>query len=238
MNVLITGGSRGIGRAIVEKFSAMGHTVAFIYRISDASADECAKATGAYAIKADVSDPEQVKKACAEAISKLGSIDVLVNNAGISKSGLMTDMSISDWKSVTDTNLSSAFYMCKEIAPCMIRKQYGRIINVGSVWGRYGASCEVAYSASKAGLRGLTLSLARELGPSNITVNCVEPGVIETDMNACYDEETMNGLTESSALCRIGQPSEVANAVYFLASDEASFITAQCLGVDGGFPLG
>ena len=238
MNVLITGGSRGIGRAIVEKFSDMGHSVAFIYRSDDASANECAKATGAYAIKADVSDPEQVKKACDEAVSMLGDIDVLVNNAGVSKSGLMTDMSVSDWKSVTDTNLSSAFYMCKEITPCMIRKQYGRIINVGSVWGRYGASCEVAYSASKAGLRGLTLSLARELGPSNITVNCVEPGVIETDMNACYDQDTMEELAESSALCRIGQPSEVANAVCFLASDEASFITAQCIGVDGGFPLG
>ncbi len=238
MNVLITGGSRGIGRAVVEKFSAMGHAVAFIYRSDDVSASECAKATGAYAIKADVSDPMQVKNACAEAVAKLGDIDVLVNNAGISKSGLMTDMSVSDWKTVTDTNLSSAFYMCKEIAPCMIRKQFGRIINIGSVWGRYGASCEVAYSASKAGLRGLTLSLARELGPSNITVNCVEPGVIETDMNACYDAEAMEELAESSALCRIGQPSEVANAVCFLASDEASFITAQCLGVDGGFPIG
>ena len=238
MNVLVTGGSRGIGRAIVEKFSLAGHFVAFIYRSDDASANECAKATGAYAIKADVSDPEQVKRACAEAVAKLGDIDVLVNNAGISKSGLMTDMSVSDWKCVTDTNLSSAFYMCKEIAPSMVRRHKGRIINVGSVWGRYGASCEVAYSASKAGLRGLTLSLARELGPSGITVNCVEPGVIATDMNAVYDDETMKELAESSTLCRIGQPSEVANAVYFLASDDASFITAQCLGIDGGFPLG
>ena len=238
MNVLITGGSRGIGRAIVEKFVNAGHSVAFIYRSDDKAATKCSDKTGALAIKADVSDPEQVKRACTEAIAKLGDIDVLVNNAGISKNGLMTDMSVSDWKSVTDTNLSSAFYMCQEIAPCMIRNQRGRIINIGSVWGRYGASCEVAYSASKAGLRGLTLSLARELGPSNITVNCVEPGVIETDMNACYDEETMDELAESAALCRIGQPSEVANAVYFLASDEASFITAQCLGVDGGFPLG
>ncbi len=238
MNVLITGGSRGIGRAIVEKFVNAGHAVAFIYRNDDKAAAECSEKTGALAIKADVSDPEQVKRACAEAIARLGDIDVLVNNAGISKSGLMTDMSVSDWKSVTDTNLSSAFYMCREITPCMVRSQRGRIINVGSVWGRYGASCEVAYSASKAGLRGLTLSLARELGPSNITVNCVEPGVIETDMNSCYDEETMKELAESSALCRIGQPTEVANAVYFLASDEASFITAQCLGVDGGFPLG
>ncbi len=238
MNVLVTGGSRGIGRAITERFAKADCNVSFIYKDNAHAASECVKGTGAYAVKADVSDPEQVRRACAEILDRFGHIDVLVNNAGISRSGLMTDLDDSAWRLVTDSNLSSAFYMCREIAPCMIRRKYGRIINIGSVWGCYGASCEAAYSASKAGMRGLTMSLARELGPSGITVNCIEPGVIDTEMNACYDAETMKELAESSALCRIGSPEDIAGAVFFLASKDASFITAQCIGVDGGFPIG
>ena len=235
--VLISGGSRGIGRACVEHFAKMGHKVAFIYHTDDKSASECAKATGAIPIKADISSHENAKLAVMAAIKVLGGIDVLVNNAGISLCALFTDTSYEDWKNVLDTNLSSAFSLCRECSKEMIRNHSGAIINIGSVWGRCGASCEVAYSASKAGLRGLTQALAKELGPSGVRVNCVEPGVIDTDMNAEHSKETMDELCDSTPLCRIGTAAEVANAVYFLADDAASFITGQILGVDGGFAL-
>ena len=167
----------------------------------------------------------------------LGGVDILVNNAGISETGLVTDVTDEAWHNVMDTNLSSAFYMSRAATHDLVRQQSGSIVNIGSVWGRCGASCEAAYSASKAGLRGLTLSLAKELGPSGIRVNCVEPGVIDTDMNACYDDDDMAELCEQTPLYRIGDPSEVAEVVYFLASEKASFITGQLIGVDGGFGI-
>lgn len=234
--VLITGGSRGIGRACVEAFARNGYNVAFIYKSNELKAAELESKFSAYAVKADVSDSAAVKKAVELVKKRFGHIDVLVNNAGISHIGLFTDMSDEAWKDLMDTNLSSAFYVSREVAPLMIRAGFGRIINVGSVWGKYGASCEAAYSASKAGLRGFTVALAKELGPSKITVNCVEPGVIDTDMNACLDADTIEELKEQTPLCRIGTPEDVAEAVLFLASDKAPFITGQCIGVDGGFP--
>ena len=235
--VVITGGSRGIGRACVELFSENDCAVAFIYCSNDDAADDCAEQTGAYAIKADLSDPEEAQWAYDRAVEYLGGIDVLVNNAGISESGLVTDMTDDAWQRVINTNLSSAFYMSRAAAKTFVSKQSGAIVNVGSVWGRCGASCEAAYSASKAGLRGLTLSMAKELGPSGIRVNCVEPGVIDTDMNACYDDDDIDALCEETPLYRIGDPAEVAELVYFLASEKASFITAQIIGVDGGFGI-
>lgn len=235
--VIITGGSRGIGRACVELFSENGCAVAFIYCSNDEAAEDCADETGAYPIKADLSDPDEAEWAYNKAVEYLGGIDVLVNNAGISSSGLVTDMTDAQWMNVINTNLSSAFYMSRSATEDMVRQQSGSIINIGSVWGRCGASCEAAYSASKAGLRGLTLSLAKELGPSGIRVNCVEPGVIDTDMNACYDDDDIEALCEETPLYRIGDPSEVAEVVYFLASEKASFITAQIIGVDGGFGI-
>ncbi len=236
-NILITGGSRGIGRATVKLFSSRADRVAFIYNSSNSDAAELSALTGSIAIKADVSSPDQVRAACTEAVEKLGSIDVLVNNAGISEIGLFDTLTDDRWREIIDTNLSSAVYFSREISKNMIQNKTGAIINIGSVWGNYGASCEVAYSASKAGLRGLTKALARELGPSGIRVNCIEPGVIETEMNSHFDEETLNSLKNSSALGRLGQPEEVAELIYFLASDKASFITAQIIGIDGGFPL-
>ncbi len=236
-NILVTGGSRGIGRAIVKMFSEHGDRVAFIYNTSIDAANECAKQTGAFPIKADVSDAIQAKKACESAIALLGSVDVLINNAGISDIGMFDALTDERWREIIDTNLSSAIYFSREISRHMIAQKSGVIVNIGSVWGNYGSSCEVAYSASKAGIRGLTKALARELGPSGIRVNCVEPGVIETEMNAHFDTETIASLSNSSALCRIGRPEEVADAVWFLCSDAASFITAQILGVDGGFPF-
>ena len=233
--VLISGGSRGIGAACAELFAKNGYNVAFLYKSSDEKALNLAKALDAFAIKCDVCSSSEVKDAVNKVIERYGAIDVLVNNAGISYIGVFDSMTDGEWSSVINTNLSAAFYLCREVASGMIGAKYGRIINIGSVWGKYGASCEVDYSASKAGLRGLTLSLAKELGPSGITVNCVEPGVIETDMNAHFDEQTLGELADATPLCRLGTPMDVANAVLFLASDSASFITGQCVGVDGGF---
>ena len=237
MKVLITGGSRGIGRSCVELFTRKGDDVVFVYAQNDSAAKDCKENTGAVAVKGDISDFETAGNVFVKAESILGGIDVLINNAGISYIGLFTDMSLSEWRKITDINLSSAFYMSQHAARSMLKRHSGRIINIGSVWGRCGASCEVAYSAAKAGLRGLTMSLAKELGPSGINVNCVEPGVIDTDMNAHLDGKTLEELTLDTPLCRIGTPADVAKAVYFLASDDSSFITGQIIGVDGGFGL-
>ncbi len=237
MNILITGGSRGIGKATVRRFSAEGHAVAFIYNRSDETAKAISEETGAIAIKADISSCAQAENAVREAYARLGSIDVLINNAGISEIKLFTDISNESWDKMLGTNLSGAFYVTREVSKAMISKKFGRIINIGSMWGKTGASCEVHYSASKAGLRGMTMALAKELGPSGITVNCIEPGVIETEMNACVDSETLTSLIDETPLCRLGTPEDVASLAYFLASEEASFITGQVIGVDGGFAV-
>ena len=235
--ILISGGSRGIGAALVRALSAKGHRVAFLYRSSADAAARVAAESGAVAIPCDVADPATVALAVAKAREALGGIDALVNNAGVSVIGLSRDLSDADWRRVLDTNLSGAMYLCRAVQEDMIRKGAGRIINIGSMWGKIGASCEVAYSASKAGLRGLTMALAKELGPSHITVNCVEPGLIDTEMNAALDADTRAALVEETPLCRMGTPDDVVAAVEFFLSDAASFVTGQCLGVDGGFAI-
>ncbi len=237
MKVLITGGSRGIGRATVEYFSSLGHEVAFIYKQSHDSARELSLSTGAHPICADLCDRESAKAAAFAALSKLGGIDVLINNAGISQIKLFSDITDSDWQTMLDTNLSSTFYITRELSKAMVSQKSGRIINIGSMWGKTGASCEVHYSATKAALRGFTMSLAKELGPSGITVNCIEPGVIDTEMNSSLSDETKAELCDSTPLCRIGTPMEVAYLAEFLASDKASFITGQIIGIDGGYAV-
>lgn len=235
--VLITGGSRGIGAACVEAFAAQGDRVFFIYHCNHTAAQMVCDKTGATAFAADLSDPDAVREAVRHAEELLGGIDVLVNNAGIAQIAMMQDVSDSDWRRMIDTNLSAAFYVSREVVPCMIRRGHGAVVHIGSMWGKTGASCEVAYSAAKAGIRGLTQSMAKELGPSGIRVNCVEPGVIDTEMNATLDEGTRSLLMDETPLCRLGLPAEIASAVVFLAGEDASFITGQILGVDGGFAV-
>ncbi len=235
--ILISGGSRGIGAALVKAFAKNGHRIAFLYCNSTEDAARVAAESSALAIRCDVSDPADVACAVEEARAALGTIDALINNAGVCAIGLSRDLGDAEWRRVIDTNLSGAMYLCRAVQADMIRNGEGRIVNIGSMWGKIGASCEVAYSASKAGLRGLTMALAKELGPSHITVNCVEPGLIDTEMNAALDANTRVALVEETPLCRIGTPADVVAAVEFFLSDAASFVTGQCLGVDGGFAI-
>lgn len=237
MRILITGGSRGIGRACVERFSSTENKVAFIYRSNHDAAQSLAASCGAAAICADLSKPEEAKKAVSEALSILGGIDVLINNAGISQIKMFTDITDEDWQTMIDTNLSSVFYVTRAALPSMISQKSGRIINIGSMWGKIGASCEVHYSATKAALRGMTMALAKEVGLSGITVNAIEPGVIMTDMCADFDEDALAELRDETPLARLGTPEDVAAAAHFLASEDASFITGQIIGVDGGFAV-
>lgn len=233
--VLISGGSRGIGAALVRQFASLGDDVAFIYRSDDESARKLSLETGSYYIKADISDSASAVSAFNTAVSLLDGLDILVCNAGISYVSQICDTGDVDWKKIIDTNLSQAFYLTREASRVMVRNHYGRIIVVGSVWGRCGASCEAAYSASKAGLRGLAMALAKELGPSGITVNCVEPGMIDTDMNKCFTEDDIKAVCDEIPAGRMGKPSEVADLIAFLASDKASYINGQCIAIDGGW---
>ena len=237
MKILITGGSRGIGAECVRMFAKEGHNVSFIYNKSDERAGKLARETGATAIKADIEDIDALRLAIKAICSKMDGVDVLVNNAGVALIKLFTDVTNEELAHVYGVNLTAATIASRECARYMIGRQFGRIINIGSVWGRVGASCEVVYSASKAGLEGLTKALAKELGPSGITVNCVEPGVIDTEMNSELSDSDICELCEETPLCRIGTTTDVAEAVLWLASEKASFVTGQIIGVDGGFGL-
>lgn len=235
--VFITGGSRGIGAACVRKFAGEGWQTAFIYEKNDEAAKAVAAETCALAIRCDVSDPEAVAKAVRDAGIFFGkrAFDALVCAAGIVHEGLFTDAGFDDYRRITDVNLGGTVNAAKAVSPNMIEAGSGSIVTVSSMWGETGASCEALYSASKGAVIALTKSLAKELGPSGVRVNCVSPGVIDTDMNKGYSEETMKELAEETPLGRIGRPEEVAEAIYFLAGDKASFITGQVLSVNGGF---
>lgn len=230
--VLITGGSRGIGAAIAEKFAAQGDTVVINYRTNDAAAQAVAQKTGALAIKADVSDSADVTAMFDEIREKVGKVDVLVNNAGVEWEGLLTDMTEDEWDKLFDVNVKGAFLCSKAAIGDMLSKKCGRIINISSMWGIAGASCEVAYSASKAALIGFTKALAKELAPSEITVNAVAPGCVDTDMMKHYTEDEMKDIISEIPLGRMADPREIADAVYFLS--QSSFITGEVLSVNGG----
>ena len=186
-------------------------------------------------IKADVSDAAQVKKMFEYIEGSFGAgVDILINNAGIAQQKLFTDLTEEDWDRMFDVDVKGVFHCCQCALPRMIRRQQGKIINISSMWGQVGASCEVHYSAAKAAVIGLTKALAKELGPSQIQVNCIAPGVIDTDMNAAFDEETMQSLKDETPLGRLGTPKDIAKAALFLASEQSEFITGQVLGVSGG----
>lgn len=236
-NVLITGGSRGIGRACVEKFTREGYRVSFIYNNSEAQAEELAIGCGARALKANVSKPDEVRSAVDRAISEMGSIDILINNAGISLIKLFTETTDEEYYNIMNTNLGGTFFVTREAAKNMISNHSGRIVNIGSMWGKAGASCEVAYSASKAAIEGFTKALAKELGPSGICVNCIEPGVIDTEMNSGLDESVLGELCEETPLGRIGKTDEIADFIFEIATEKSGFLTGQIIGFDGGFAI-
>ncbi len=238
--VLVTGASGGIGSACARLFAAEGYKVAIHYNNGKASADElkdeiCSLGGEAVSVCADLSDEAQVAAMLSTVERELGEVDVLINNAGVSQQKLFTDTTREDYELVFGVNTLGVINCCRAVLPSMIRHKSGRIVNVSSMWGVSGASCEVLYSASKAAVIGLTKALAKEVGPSSVTVNCVAPGVINTRMNSHLNSEDMVALCDETPLCRIGEPQEVAQAVLFLASDKASFITGQTLSVDGGF---
>lgn len=238
--VLVTGGSGGIGQAIAAAFGAEGHSVAVHYRSNRAGAlaavEAVRKAGGAgEAFPAEISREEDVDRLFAAVEAALGPVEILVNNAGLAWQGLLTDMTLDQWRQVLDVNLTGAFLCCRRALPSMIREKSGCILNVSSMWGQRGASCEAAYSAAKAGLIGLTQALAQEEGPSGVRVNCIAPGLIDTPMNARLGPEALAALAEDTPLLRAGRPEEVAQAAVYLS--RAEFVTGQVLAVNGGFIL-
>ncbi len=239
---LISGGSRGIGAACVRAFAEDGYAVVFLYHRSADKADALVRllrseGRDAAAFPCDVSDPCQVSATVADVLRTYHRIDALVNCAGIAHIGLFTDMTEDEWDRLFAVNVRGAFSLTKAVLPGMISGRTGSIVNVSSMWGEVGASCEVAYSATKAALIGLTKALAKEVGPSGVRVNCVAPGVIDTDMNAQLTENDRIALADETPLGRIGAAEEVAKTILFLCGEGASFITGQVLGVSGGLVI-
>ena len=230
---LVTGASKGIGRAIAQELARAGATVVVGYRSGKDEAEELASELGGIAVQADVSSPADAKRLVEEA----GDIDVLVNNAGLTRDGLLARMSDDDWRTVIDTNLSSVFYTCRAVTRPMMKKRGGSIVNISSVVGVHGNWGQTNYAASKAGIIGFTKSLARELGSRNIRANVVAPGYVKTQLTEGLPEEATAAMIRNTPLARVAEPAEIAGAVRFLASDDASFITGEVLLVDGGLGM-
>ncbi len=237
--VIITGASKGIGAATAILFAQNGYNVVLNYNNSVESAKILttslrSRGHSVVAMKADVSNRLETDLLIKETLYKFGRIDVLVNNAGISAVGLINDIDDIDVKRIFDVNLLGTYNCCKSVAPVMVNQKSGKIINIASMWGEVGSSCEVAYSASKAGVIGLTKALAKELAPSGINVNCVSPGIIDTTMNSNLTARDIDNFLENVPLLRIGYPEEIAGMVYYLAGENSDYITGQVIGVNGG----
>lgn len=240
--VLMTGASRGIGAATARRFAAGGYDVAVNYHHSEAAALALVEelrglGSNAFAVRADVGDSAQVNAMVDNVFDNFCQLDTLICNAGVAWQGLLTDMDDAAWREVCAVNLDGVFYCCRAVLPHMVRRKAGRILTVSSMWGQVGASCEVAYSAAKAGVIGLTKALAKEAAPSGITVNCVAPGAIDTEMNAHLDAASLAALAEETPLGRLGRVEEVAQALWFLASPDADFLTGQVLSPNGGLVI-
>jgi len=238
-NVLVTGSSRGIGKAIAIKYAKEGYNLIINCNKSSDELMNVQKEIQSYNVSChsfvgDIGIYENAKKMFNEIKDKFGFLDILINNAGISHIGLLSDMSIDEWNKVINTNLTSVFNCCKLAIPDMVSKKSGQIVNISSVWGIYGASCEVAYSASKGGINAFSRALAKELAPSNIFVNAIALGAIDTDMNKCFDTDEINALTEEIPADRLAKPEEVANFVYKL-TDNNTYLTGQVIQFDGGW---
>ncbi len=240
--VLITGGATGIGRSTAELFAALGCRVVVACNKSFREGLELARALSqmglaAVALRADVSCRAEVDQLFAQTEKLYGGVDILINNAGIAQQKLFTDLTQEDWERMLGVNLTGVFNCTQAALPYMIRQKAGSIVNVSSIWGICGASCEAHYSAAKAGVIGLTKALAKELGPSGIRVNCVAPGVVDTRMNGQLEEETLAQLREETPLGRIAAPEEVARSIVFLAMENSSFTTGQVLSPNGGMVI-
>jgi 3-oxoacyl-[acyl-carrier protein] reductase len=230
---LVTGGSRGIGAAIVRELSAAGAEVVIGYRSRAEEADALAAETGGRALQADVSSSEQAQKLVADA----GELDILVNNAGLTRDGLVVRMSDEEWREVIETNLSSVFYTCRAVSRSMLRRRAGAIVNISSIVGVHGNLGQVNYAASKAGIIGLTKSLARELGSRGVRANVVAPGYVATALTEVIPDDLRTAMLANTPLGRLGEPADVAGAVRFLCAEESSFITGEVLLVDGGLGM-
>ncbi len=233
--VLITGGSRGIGEAMVRLFSEKGWRVAFTYLTSEEKALALSRETGALALRCDAKSEGDTAAMAEKVLKQFSHLDTLICNAGISYTGLLQDMTVSQWDELFAVHVRGAFLATRAFLPGMISRQRGSILYISSMWGQTGASCEAAYSACKAALIGLGKAMAKEAGPSHVRVNVLCPGVIETDMLREYSQEDLRALADETPLMRLGTPEDVARAALFLSSESASFITGQALGVNGGF---
>ena len=234
--LVVTGASSGIGRACAEYFAEKGYDIVFSYNKNEEGAVQLnSEYPCCFPIKADFNIESQVEDFCAAALKRLGHIDVIINNAGIADYSLITHLENKKWDEILNVNLKAMFIVCKKLLPSMINAKKGSIINISSMWGICGASCEVAYSASKGGVISFTKALAKEVGASGIAVNCVAPGVIRTEMTEILGKDTINDLVDATPLMKLGEPLDIAQAAYFLS--QSRFITGQVLSVDGGMTI-